>query len=106
MRPALLLTTATLALALALGACDPAQRTAPVAPSATPAAAQVPSQLPRNVRPLHYSISAAPDAANLRFASSVAIDIEVIEATDTITLNAADLTFSSVTLDGDRRARV
>lgn len=102
MRPALLLTTAT--LALALGACDPAQRSAPATPSA--AAAQVPSQLPRNVRPLRYSISAAPDAANLRFSSSVAIDIEVLEATDTITLNAADLTFSSVTLDGDRNARV
>jgi len=104
MRPALLLTTAT--LALALGACDPAQRSAPAAPSATAAAAQVPSQLPRNVRPLRYSISAAPDAANLRFSSSVAIDIEVLEATDTITLNAADLTFSSVNLDGDRSARV
>ena len=36
-------------------------------PRRAPGAREVPSQLPRNVRPLHYTISATPDAANLRF---------------------------------------
>ncbi len=104
MRPFPLVSTLALAAGLALSGCATTQSAAPATPAA--AQAQVPSQLPRNVRPLSYSISAAPDAANLRFSGSVAIEIEVLEATDTITLNAADLTFASVTLDGDRRARV
>ena len=104
MRPFPLVSTLALAAGLALSGCATTQSAAPAVPAA--AQAQVPSQLPRNVRPLSYSISAAPDAANLRFSGSVAIEIEVLEATDTITLNAADLTFASVTLDGDRRARV
>jgi aminopeptidase N len=81
-------------LALAAGAPSLAQ---PAAPSP---AAQVPSQLPRNVRPLHYTIAATPDAANLRFTGRVRIDVEVLQATDTITLNAVDMTFPGVTLDG------
>ena len=67
---------------------------------------QVPSQLPRNVRPLHYTIAAAPDAANLRFTATAMIEIEVLEPTDTIVLNAAELDFARVTLDGGAEARV
>ena len=69
-------------------------------PAAPPPAttAQIPSQLPRSVRPLHYSISAAPDAANLRFSGQAIITIEVLEATDRIILNAAELEFGEVTL--------
>ena len=82
-----------IALAAMLSACasTAGRETAPAsaAPAAVPG--QIPTQLPRNVRPLQYSISATPDAANLRFTGSVLIDIEVVEATDTITLNAADL---------------
>ncbi|MGZ8362075.1 MAG: M1 family metallopeptidase, partial [Allosphingosinicella sp.] len=106
MRRISLVSTLAIAAALTLTACDPAQRSAPATSAPPPAAAQVPSQLPRNVRPLHYSISAQPDAANLRFSGSVRIDIEVLEATDTIILNQAELAFSSVTLDGGPRARV
>jgi aminopeptidase N len=90
-------------LATALSACA----TTTGAPPAPPAASvQVPSQLPRNVRPLHYSISIVPDAANLRFTGSEQVDIEVLEATDTIVVNAAELEFASVTADGGRPARV
>jgi aminopeptidase N len=71
---------------------------APLAPSAPATAALVPTQLPRSVRPLQYTIAATPDAPNLRFTSRAYIDIEVLEPTDTITLNAAELEFQSVTL--------
>jgi len=99
-----LVSSLALATSLSLAGCA-TTTTSP--PAAAPAAsAQIPSQLPRNVRPLYYSISAAPDAANLRFTSSVQIDIEVLEPTDTIILNAAELDFASVTIDGGARARV
>jgi aminopeptidase N len=95
----------TLSLAVSLAACATTGVHAP--PAAAPAAAtQVPTQLPRNVRPLHYSISIAPDAPNLRFTGSTLIDVNVLEPTDTIVLNAVDLDFASVTVDGGARARV
>ena len=106
MRPFPLVSTLALAAALALQGCADRPRDVQSTPAAPAAAAQVPSQLPRNVRPLHYTIAAAPDASNLRFTGQARIDIEVLEATDTITLNAADLDFASVTLDDGGRARV
>jgi aminopeptidase N len=90
-----------LATSLALSACaapQAAPQATPPAATAAPARAQVPSQLPRNVRPLHYSITAAPDAANLRFQADATIEIQVLEPTETITLNAADLQFRRATL--------
>jgi aminopeptidase N len=60
----------------------------------------IPTQLPRTVRPLQYRLDIIPDAAHLRFAGTAAIDIEVLQTTDSITLNAADLDFSRVTLGG------
>ena len=56
--------------------------------------------LPGNVVPLHYDLSVATDAAHLTFTGTVGIDVEVKEATRSITLNAADLTFSHVRVDG------
>src|SRR6476646_9472318 len=94
----------TRALAVSLAGCATTGMRAPAAPPA--AVAQVPTQLPRNVRPTHYSISIAPDAPNLRFTGSTLIDVNVLEATDTITVNALDLYFASVTVDGGARARV
>jgi aminopeptidase N len=68
--------------------------------SAAAAAAPVPSQLPRHVRPLRYSLSVIPDAANLRFTGQAAIEIQVLEETDRITVNAADLEIRQVGLVG------
>jgi aminopeptidase N len=105
MRPFPLVSILAVSTALALAGCaTPAGRAPAAAPA--PAAALVPSQLPRNVRPLHYTIAAIPDPANLRFSANVQIAIEVLEPTDTITLNAADLDFAGVTLDGGASARV
>lgn len=88
----------TLALATTLAALP---RLAGAATQPVPqTVADVPTQLPRTVRPTHYAISVVPDAANLRFTGSVQIDIDVLQPTDTITLNAAELDFASVTLSG------
>jgi aminopeptidase N len=94
--------TLTIALAsLSLAACARQADQGPATASATGRPAplyQVPTQLPTNVRPLQYTISAQPDAANLGFSGKTVIDIEVVEPTDAITLNAADLSFRSVSL--------
>jgi len=103
MRPILLVSALAFSTALALAVSAPAQ--APVA-AAPPAARNVPTQLPANVRPLYYAINAVPDAANLRFSGTVRIDIQVLEATETITLNAAELEFARVTVDGGAPAQV
>ncbi|MDB5962483.1 MAG: aminopeptidase [Massilia sp.] len=98
------ISTAVLSLVMAasLAAATPAATAAPVlAPaSGKPAAALQTTQLPRGVRPLHYDVAITPDAAHSTFAASVAIDIEVQAATDTITLNATDLAFSRARLMG------
>ena len=65
------------------------------------AAARAPettTQLPRNVRPTHYDVAVVPHAQALGFDGKVTIDIDVLQPTDRITLNAEDLSFSSVTL--------
>jgi aminopeptidase N len=86
-----------------LGAVSLAAVTAPVA-QAAPAKSKVAttplvtSQLPRNAVPKHYTINATPDAKNLSFTAQTAIDITVKTAGPSITLNAADLTFKSVTI--------
>ena len=91
---------AAVALALA-GAALPAHPAHPApAPATLPAAAaaEATSQLPRGVRPLHYDIAITPDAQGASFAARVAIDLEVLAPTRSITFNAAELAFSGATL--------
>ncbi len=104
MRPIPLLSASIVALAAALAFATGAPSQAQPAARA-PAAPRVPSALPRNVRPLHYAIIATPDAASLRFTGSVQIDIEVLQPTDTIVLNAVDMDFSRIMLDGGSEGR-
>lgn len=68
----------------------------PVAP--TGPAAGITTQLPRGAAPSHYAIEVTPDAANLKFNGKVTIDVNVATALPALVLNAADLTFSTVTL--------
>ncbi|MGQ0559982.1 MAG: M1 family aminopeptidase [Sphingosinicella sp.] len=93
----LLATTSLLAGCAATRNAQPAAAT-PATIAVTPARTDVPTQLPRNARPLHYSIAVVPDAANLRFTGHSDATIQIFEASDTITLNAADLTFGDVRL--------
>ncbi len=71
---------------------------------ATPAlaapATSVTTQLPRGVEPLHYDIAITPDAANMRFDGHVVVTLKVSAPVNSITLNAADLDFRSVTMKG------
>jgi aminopeptidase N len=97
-----LLATASL-LALTLAGCARTAQDAAPAPAAAPAPVaaaprQIPTQLPTNVRPIQYGILIQPDAANLRFKGSVLTHIEVLEPTDEIVMNAAELDFDSAEL--------
>jgi aminopeptidase N len=56
--------------------------------------------LPPGVTPIHYDISVVPDAANLRFGGTMGADIVLAEPMATLTLNAANLNFSKVAVDG------
>lgn len=56
------------------------------------------TQLPRGVIPSHYDIALTPDAAGGRFTARAGITVNITKATDSITLNAADLSFNSVSL--------
>jgi aminopeptidase N len=70
-----------------------------VAQSAAPSAEVIgTTQLPRNVRPTHYDVAVTPHVDSRTFDGKVAIAIDVIKPTASITLNAIDLTFFSVSL--------
>jgi aminopeptidase N len=56
--------------------------------------------LPSNVTPSHYDVTVSTDAAHLTFTGTVKIDVDVKQASQTIELNAADMTFSRVALSG------
>lgn len=83
------------AVALAFAAL-PFQHAA-AAPKAA-AVQEATTQLPRGVIPSHYEIALTPDAAGGRFTAKAGITVNITKATDSITLNAADLSFNSVSL--------
>ena len=56
------------------------------------------TQLPRGIMSSHYDISVVPDAASLTFEGNATVNIDVLEPTRSIMLNALDMTFSSVRL--------
>ncbi len=60
--------------------------------------AAVTTQLPRNAIPSHYAVSLVPDAAQRTFSASVSIALELVQASDSLTLHAADLSFRHVTI--------
>ena len=88
--------------ALATGCTTMADR--PVTTATFPAAAAAPlearitSDLPRSARPTHYTIEVAPDATTLTFTGKSAVDLELYEATNTLTLHALDLKISRAVL--------
>ncbi len=63
------------------------------------------TQLPRTAVPSHYVIRVVPDASKLAFTGEAAIDITVTQATRALTLNAAELTFTSASIlaDGQKK---
>jgi aminopeptidase N len=85
------LISGAVALALAALPLQAASAAAQPAPSQ-----QATTQLPRGVVPSHYDIALTPDAAKGSFTARATITVSVSKATDSITLNAADLSFASV----------
>src|SRR5690606_15804205 len=64
----------------------------------SPPSVEATTQLPRSVLPTNYDIEVVPDAAGLAFDGKVRINIEVLEPTRAITLNAVDMRFANVRL--------
>lgn len=62
--------------------------------------------LPKAVRPDRYEIHITPSAADLSFTGRVTIALTVLEATDRIVLNAADLQLKSASLEGRETPRI
>lgn len=55
--------------------------------------------LPSNVIPKHYKLSLTPDFSTFKFAGTVNVDLDVVEATKSIVLNAVDLELHSATVE-------
>jgi aminopeptidase N len=84
------------AIALALAATTPGFA-AQAAPADAPMV-RATTQLPRNVRPSHYDVAVVPHADSLTFDGKVGIDLDVLEPTTSIVLNAIDMSFPSAML--------
>ncbi|ODV20964.1 MAG: aminopeptidase, partial [Rhodanobacter sp. SCN 68-63] len=83
------------AIALALAGVS----MAPLAATAkAPPMREATTQLPRGVVPTHYDVAVVPHADKLTFDGKVTITLNVLKPTSSITLNAADLTFSEASL--------
>jgi len=72
-------------------------------PSGTPVHMRIhlsdnPFRLPRHVVPIHYDIHLEPDLETFTFIGSVGIDIEVLETTSSIVLNAVEVDIKSAVL--------
>lgn len=97
-----------IAIALALvstSAAASARAVAAVPDAVSASAPQVTSQLPRTAKPTHYAVEITPHADKLTFDGKVAIDIVVLQTTDRIVLQAANLSFARSTLAQRKGAR-
>src|ERR1700730_11100606 len=54
-------------------------------------------RLPTTVHPEHYTLTLAPDLKKATFTGDEAIDVTLAQPMDSITLNAAEINFNSVT---------
>ena len=91
--------TLVTAIALALSSVSvSAIAQAPVDQAEAPRVTDATTQLPRDVRPTHYEVAVIPHAEKLTFNGTVAITLDVLAPTDSITLNAVDMTFANVEL--------
>ncbi|KAI5286663.1 Aminopeptidase 2 mitochondrial [Ascosphaera aggregata] len=71
--------------------------------SVVPAGREV---LPKNVKPTHYDLTLEPDFEKFTYEGTVAIDLDVLETTSFIKLNANELTIhsSEIFVDGQTHA--
>ncbi|MDI1253884.1 M1 family metallopeptidase [Thermomonas sp.] len=93
------LLVSAIALALTgLASTASAQSAAEVSRAANPPMVKATSQLPANVRPSHYAIEVTPHADKMAFDGKVRIDLQVLEPTSSIVLQAVNMTFANSTL--------
>ena len=71
---------------------------------ADPSAAPDRIVLPSSVVPEHYDVDVTPDVAHRSFRGRARIEVDVTRRTQSIELNAADLSFDRVTLSGRTEA--
>jgi aminopeptidase N len=64
-------------------------------PVSTAATGEVSTLLPRNAQPDHYAIRLVPDAKAMTFKGEARIDIDILQPSKIITLNAADMMITS-----------
>ena len=55
--------------------------------------------LPTNVVPRHYKLSLTPDFKTFKYSGNVSVDIDVVESTSSIILNALELEVHSACVD-------
>jgi aminopeptidase N len=88
-----------LALLPAFAAQAAPARHAAAAPSLPPLEQRdIPTQLPKSVRPVQYALNILPDADKLAFSGTATIDVDVLQPVTEITLNAVDLKIRKATL--------
>ena len=54
--------------------------------------------LPANVRPLHYDLELEPDFDTCKIGGSVIIELDILEASKSITLNVVDIKVKEISL--------
>jgi puromycin-sensitive aminopeptidase len=59
-----------------------------------------PHRLPRTARPTRYDVLLEPDLEAARFQGTVQVAVEVLEATETLVLNAAELEIQAAAIEG------
>ncbi|KAB7766219.1 M1 family metallopeptidase [Xanthomonas maliensis] len=87
-----------IALALASASLSATAQSAAASPAAAAVTQAVTTQLPRTARPSHYALEITPHADAMRFDGKVAIDLAVLQPTDRIVLQAANLQLQQASL--------
>src|SRR5262252_5425963 len=65
-----------------------------------------PGKLPKTVAPIHYALDLTPDLDKLTFSGSEVVDIEVMEPTARLMLNAVEMTIEAGAIEGEAAPQV